>query len=144
MKPTIGATYTITFIPNSSCWAGSGKKLIGHQGKLLRAGIDLVTLRMLTGPYTNSTISLYCGGIRPFIPEPPFCGECGKSCGTYPEDTSFSYSGTHCTFGRSGTHHPPGDGQPLSTCCDAHCFWEPECTTPYTQDDTVPHYRQGE
>lgn len=139
MKPSIGSLHTITFIPDSSIWAQSADRLLGTHGILVAAGVRIVTLRMTEGPYTGNTITLHGGEIRPYLPEPPFCGECGDSCETYPEDTSFAYSGTHCTFGRSGIHHPPGDGQPLSSCCDAHCFWEPEGTTPYTQEDATPN-----
>ena len=34
----------------------------------------------------------------------------------YREDLSFSYSGTHCTYGKDGTHHEWGDLK--SKCCD--------------------------
>lgn len=50
-----------------------------------------------------------------------YCTECKKyvSSGedTYIEDLSFDYAGTHCTFGRRGTHHQLGDEK--SICCDA-------------------------
>ncbi len=40
------------------------------------------------------------------------CLDCGESC-TLVEET-FSYSGTHCTHGKSGTHHT---GHYVSSCC---------------------------
>lgn len=46
----------------------------------------------------------------------PYCKGCGHYCETYVEDLSFSYSGTHCTHGKSGTHVEYGDT--LSVCCD--------------------------
>jgi len=40
------------------------------------------------------------------------CDECGQPCSTV--EVVFSYSGTHCTYGKSGTHHT---GQYESECC---------------------------
>lgn len=42
------------------------------------------------------------------------CTECGKECNAIEE--TFDYSGTHCTFGMSGTHHT---GHYVSDCCSA-------------------------
>ena len=42
------------------------------------------------------------------------CSDCGEKC-TVVEET-FDYSGTHCTFGKSGTHHT---GIYASGCCGA-------------------------
>lgn len=41
-----------------------------------------------------------------------YCTECGEKC-TAIEET-FDYSGTHCSFGMSGTHHT---GHYVSDCC---------------------------
>jgi len=58
------------------------------------------------------------------------CPECHELCDVIPLDNSFSYSGTHCTGGRSGTHYPAGYGDPVSDCCEAdlECDSEGECT----------------
>ena len=42
------------------------------------------------------------------------CTECGEECALVEE--TFDYSGTHCTHGRSGTHHT---GVWVSECCFA-------------------------
>ena len=42
------------------------------------------------------------------------CSDCGDPCGTVEE--TFSYSGTHCTNGKDGTHHT---GVYVSDCCGA-------------------------
>ena len=42
------------------------------------------------------------------------CSDYGDLC-TISEET-FDYQGTHCTFGKSGTHHT---GHYTSDCCDA-------------------------
>ena len=47
-----------------------------------------------------------------------YCSECGELCEIYAE--SFDYSGTHCTFGKSGTHYT---GVTLSKCCDADVLY---------------------
>lgn len=49
-----------------------------------------------------------------------YCTECGEPC-TISEET-FDYAGTHCTHGRSGTHHT---GHYLSDCCFAEYTDEP-------------------
>ena len=54
------------------------------------------------------------------------CNDCGEECQIIGIDDSFDYSGTHCTYGRSGTHRVPV--YPGSDCCEA---------------DTTEHY-QGE
>ena len=49
-----------------------------------------------------------------------YCKDCGHYLTDdqiYREDISFDYAGTHCTYGRSGTHHEWGDLK--SRCCDA-------------------------
>ena len=49
-----------------------------------------------------------------------FCSQCKTWVNDgqiYREDLSFSYSGTHCTYGRDGVHHEMGDLK--SRCCDA-------------------------
>lgn len=47
------------------------------------------------------------------------CSECGEECFVKKLDLSFSYSGTHCTGGRSGIHYPCGHGEEVSACCEA-------------------------
>lgn len=47
------------------------------------------------------------------------CPECGEPCEIVGLDNSFDYGGTHCTFGRAGTHYPSGWGWPVSDCCEA-------------------------
>ena len=47
------------------------------------------------------------------------CPDCGEPWEIVPLDNSFDYSGTHCTFGNSGTHYPDDYGRPVSDCCDA-------------------------
>ena len=42
------------------------------------------------------------------------CSDCGEECKAVEE--TFDYAGTHCTFGRSGTHHT---GFYVSSCCSA-------------------------
>ena len=41
-----------------------------------------------------------------------YCSECKDKCGIVEE--TFDYGGTHCTHGRSGTHHT---GVWVSECC---------------------------
>ena len=41
-----------------------------------------------------------------------YCEDCGEECEIVEE--TFGYSGTHCTNGKSGTHHT---GVYLSKCC---------------------------
>jgi hypothetical protein len=60
------------------------------------------------------------------------CPECGYACTIVPLDNSFSYSGTHCTAGRSGVHRPAGYGMPVTDCCEV--FVEAE------EDDIEPDY----
>lgn len=43
-----------------------------------------------------------------------WCLDCKEVCGRVEE--TFDYAGTHCTFGRSGTHHT---GHYVSDCCGA-------------------------
>ena len=47
------------------------------------------------------------------------CPDCGEPCEVKPLDNSFDYAGTHCTYGRSGTHYPEDYGSPVSDCCEA-------------------------
>jgi len=47
------------------------------------------------------------------------CPECGEPCEIIPLDNAFDYAGTHCTYGRSGTHYPSDYGTPVSDCCEA-------------------------
>lgn len=42
------------------------------------------------------------------------CKDCGELCNI--ESQAFSYSGTHCNNGQSGTHN---DGAYASDCCDS-------------------------
>ena len=42
------------------------------------------------------------------------CTECGDDC--QPVEECFDYAGTHCTYGRSGTHYT---GHFVSDCCGA-------------------------
>ena len=42
------------------------------------------------------------------------CDDCGEECELTEE--TFDYAGTHCTFGRPGTHHT---GHYVSACCHA-------------------------
>ena len=45
--------------------------------------------------------------------EPEYtCSDCGEPCKAVEE--TFDYAGTHCTFGKSGTHHT---GTYVSDCC---------------------------
>jgi len=47
--------------------------------------------------------------------EPKFtCTDCGEPCELVEE--TFDYAGTHCTNGKSGTHHT---GVYVSKCCGA-------------------------
>ena len=46
------------------------------------------------------------------------CPNCDEPCEIVPLDSSFSYSGTHCTHGQSGTHYPSDYGSPVSDCCE--------------------------
>lgn len=46
----------------------------------------------------------------------PYCEETGEIVAL---DNSFNYAGTHCTFGRSGTHYPAGWGSPVCSSCEA-------------------------
>jgi len=50
------------------------------------------------------------------------CTECGEPCELVEE--TFDYAGTHCTFGKPGTHHT---GVWVSECCLAD----------YIDDDTA-------
>jgi hypothetical protein len=47
------------------------------------------------------------------------CPECGEECSIVALDTSFAYSGTHCTNGMSGIHYPQDYGIPVTDCCEA-------------------------
>ena len=40
------------------------------------------------------------------------CDDCKEECGVVEE--TFDYSGTHCTYGKGGTHHT---GNYVSDCC---------------------------
>lgn len=42
----------------------------------------------------------------------PHCSSCSEACETVEE--TFDYSGTHCSHGKSGTHHT---GNYISKCC---------------------------
>jgi len=48
---------------------------------------------------------------------PPICPACGEECEVIEQNDSFSYSGTHCTYGQSGTHYMPS--YYISNCCEA-------------------------
>ena len=52
-------------------------------------------------------------------PEGCWCTECKEECRLVEE--TFGYAGTHCTFGRSGTHHT---GVYVSDCCGAGYTYE--------------------
>jgi len=43
-----------------------------------------------------------------------YCEECQQKCEIIEE--SFDYAGTHCTYGKSGTHYT---GHFVSKCCNA-------------------------
>ena len=45
------------------------------------------------------------------------CPKCGKVCEIREDDPSFSYSGTHCTHGKSGIETLPLEW--YSECCEA-------------------------
>ncbi len=47
------------------------------------------------------------------------CPDCGEPCRVVPLRNEFDYAGTHCTYGRPGTHYPAGWGSPVSDCCEA-------------------------
>ena len=49
------------------------------------------------------------------------CSACNQPCTVVALDNSFDYAGTHCTYGRAGTHRPEGYGAPVSDCCEADC-----------------------
>ena len=49
------------------------------------------------------------------------CLDCLDQC--IPEEETFSYSGTHCTHGQSGTHHT---GHYTSDCCGAEFLTKDE------------------
>ena len=42
------------------------------------------------------------------------CSECGCKC--IPVEETWEYQGTHCNYGRKGTHH---SGHYVSDCCGA-------------------------
>ena len=44
------------------------------------------------------------------------CPKCDKECKVIEMDDSFNYSGTHCTGGKSDTHHIPK--YYISECCE--------------------------
>jgi len=46
------------------------------------------------------------------------CLDCGDECKIVEE--TFDYAGTHCTHGKSGTHHT---GHYVSDCCLAEFEW---------------------
>lgn len=45
------------------------------------------------------------------------CPKCKKECKVIEVDESFTYSGTHCTEGKAGTHNVPV--YYVSDCCEA-------------------------
>ena len=45
------------------------------------------------------------------------CPSCENVCQVLPIDDSFDYSGTHCSNGRSGTHHV--EIYYVSDCCES-------------------------
>ena len=57
-----------------------------------------------------------------------YCTECCNPCERVEE--AFDYSGTHCTFGRSGTHHT---GHYVSDCCSADMT--DDITDLYSEDE---------
>ncbi len=50
-----------------------------------------------------------------------YCTDCGEACKAVEE--TFDYPGTHCTGGKSGTHHT---GVYVSDCCGAEVSDEPQ------------------
>lgn len=54
-----------------------------------------------------------------FTPDGTVCPECGEECQIVPLLNEFDYAGTHCTYGRGGTHYPSDWGSPASDCCEA-------------------------
>lgn len=54
-----------------------------------------------------------------------FCTQCGERCNIIALENEFDYGGTHCTNGQSGTHYPPGWGDPVSDCCEEDTTDEP-------------------
>ena len=142
----LSATYRITYIDPASMWFDRQPQLIGYRGTLLSQGVNLYTLKMLDGPHTGQTVTIngarllrassaitcrckaypfphrYGSGDCLAEAPGPFCEDCGQPCSSVPLDNSFSYSGTHCTGGHSGTHRPAGYGSPSSDCCGAEVF----------------------
>ena len=55
------------------------------------------------------------------------CCDCGEICSVIEE--TFDYAGTHCTFGRSGTHRT---GHYVSACCFSE-FEEAD----YSEDESI-------
>jgi len=55
-----------------------------------------------------------------WVTPPDFkCPACHQPCKIIAIDTSFSYSGTHCTHGQAGIHYPSDYGNPVTDCCEA-------------------------
>lgn len=50
-----------------------------------------------------------------------YCAECGEPC--TPVEETFDYAGSHCTYGRSGTHRT---GYWVSDCCLADLQPDPK------------------
>ena len=61
-------------------------------------------------PIVNNGVAMRNNYIKP---DNWVCPVCGEQAEIVPLDESFDYSGTHCTFGRSGTYTPPGNGRPV-------------------------------
>lgn len=47
------------------------------------------------------------------------CSDCGEACKVVALRNEFSYSGTHCTYGKPGIEYPSDWGRPVSDCCEA-------------------------
>ena len=60
------------------------------------------------------------------------CPDCNNECLIIGLDSSFDYSGTHCTEGASGTEYPSDYGSPVSSCCEATCD---EALLEYTSEE---------
>lgn len=58
-----------------------------------------------------------------------YCGECGEVCEVYAEVISWDYAGTHCNFGKSGTHY--AGTEYASKCCDATAYTNEELTVEF-------------
>ena len=72
-----------------------------------------------------------------YIPEAGLrCPTCHELCDVVALDSTFSYSGTHCTNGVSGTHTPE-PVRPVSDCCEAdlECDSEEVCSGWWPDED---------